>query len=383
MMKRSLVMLAATLICGLSVALCAVEGKQVRRADFLAPAVVQNSGDIPDDVREKIRLLESADSSERAGAACALGQMGQRAVAAIPALIKILGDDTPTQRVYCGEGSSFRGNSQESEKSSPGEHAAGALAVIGEPSVAPLIAASKSDDWRVRANATWALGVIKDSRTVEAVLAAVRDGDWRVRAKAAWGLGLKSDARVAEALVGALRDGAWQVRRQAAWASGLQGDERSVEPLVAALRDEQADVRHQAAWALGLKGDSRAVEPLHNSLRDQDWQVRSQAAWALGLKGNPSSVEPLIAALKDENAGVRQQAAWALGLRGDRRASAALNAALQDSAAPVRKNAAWALRLIRLKSGDLRPDEFGRMEASDAAEEDTYVEGSAVRLKRH
>lgn len=373
MMKRIVLLLVALITGGLCVALYTVDGREARGTYFVMAAAQQNGADMPEDVMAKVRLLESANPSERAGAACALGEMRQHAVAAIPALIKMLSDDTPTQRVYCGEGRAFRGGSKEREldKSSPGEQAAWALALIGEQAVAPLINAAKSDDWRVRRNAICALSIIKDARTVDAVLAAVRDQDWRVREKAAWGLGLKRDERVAYTLVGVLKDTVWQVRRQAAWALGLQGNESTVEPLVNALRDEQSGVRHQAAWALGLKGDARAVEPLNQALRDEDWQVRSQAAWALGLKGDRSSVEPLIAALKDENAHVRQQAAWALGLKGDRRAFEALNAALSDSAAPVRKNAAWALRLIRLKNGDLRAaDELSRMRADTGEEPD-------------
>jgi HEAT repeat protein len=374
MMKRSALVLVALFFSVTCAALYTVEGKQSLYADsFFTLAVAQDESDASADVREKIKLLESPDANERASAACMLGEL--RATAAIPALVKLLSDDTPTQRVQCGRGRSWRGPMKDLEKSSPGEQAAGALALIGAPAVEPLIGVAKSDDWRVRVNATWALGVIKDARTVAVVLEALKDQDWRVREKAAWGLGLKEDERVAEALGVALHDNAWQVRRQAAWALGLQGDRRSVEALADALRDEQPSVRQQAAWALGLKGDSRSVEPLNRALQDQDWQVRSQAAWALGLKGGRSSVEPLIAALKDENARVRQQAAWALGLKGDRRAYDALNAALQDSAAPVRKNAAWALRLMRLKSGELRPEDFRKAKAdAEEAEDDPDVD---------
>jgi HEAT repeat protein len=383
MMKRFVLVLAALLCGGLWIAFYAVESSQSKGSETAAAAVEaapQNAAEIPADLREKIKQLQSTDSTERAGAACALGLMKERAVAAIPALIAILGDDTPIQRVYCGGGRSWRGKNSELDKSSPGEQAALALTFIGEPSVGPLITVLKADDWRIRVNATFALGLIKDKRTVEAVLGSIRDQDWRVREKAAWGLGLKHDERVAEALASALRDQVWQVRRQAAWALGLQGDERSVEPLVNALRDEQADVRHQAAWALGLKGDDRSVEPLNDALRDQNPSVRSQAAWALGLKGNRNSVEPLIAALRgDAEARVRQQAAWALGLKGDRRAVDALNAALQDSAAPVRKNAAWALRLIRIKNGDIRPGDAGKMNEDPDIDVDVNVDVDVTR----
>jgi HEAT repeat protein len=374
MMKSSALVLFTLFLSGTCAALYTVEGRQSLSVDsFITLAVLQDESDAPADVKEKIKLLESPDANERATAACILGE--RRATAAIPALVKLLGDDTPTQRVQCGEGRARHGGMRELERSSPGKQAAEALAMIGTLAVEPLLAVVKSNDWRVRVNATCALGVIKDTRTVAAVLESLKDQDWRVREKAAWGLGLKNDERVAEALSVALRDSVWQVRRQAAWALGLQGDERSVEALASALRDEQSGVRQQAAWALGLKGDSRSVEALNRALQDQDWQVRSQAAWALGLKGGRSSVEPLIAALKDEQAHVRQQAAWALGLKGDRRAYDALNAALQDSAAPVRKNAAWALRLLRLKSGDLSAEDFRKAKAdAEEPEDDPDVE---------
>ena len=378
--------LAAMLFSGLLIVFYAFGGVHT---GLFAPVVSaapkqQNTNEIPVDVLEKIRLLESTNAAERAQAACALGEMRQRAVGAIPALVKLLADDTPTPRVHCGE-RDWRGGSGELEKSSPSEQAALALVTIGEPSVAPLVAVIRSDDWRVRVNTTWALGIIKDARATEAVLVSVKDQDWRVREKAAWGLGLKGGSEpVVEALVVAVKDNVWQVRKQAAWALGLTGDRRAVEPLVVALRDEQAAVRRQAAWALGLKGDSRAVEPLNAALQDQDPKVRSQAAWALGLKGDRSSVEPLIVALKDAQALVRKQAAWALGLKGDKRAVEALNAALQDSEAKVRKNAAWALRLIRLKSGEIRHGDLGNPDEDDGGDADMDIDlNVVVDVKTH
>jgi HEAT repeat protein len=367
MTKRLVLVLAASLFCGLWFALSPAEGKRATSAEAALNAPPQNAAN---DVNEQIRLLESNNASTRSQAACKLGSMGKRAVPAIPALIKLLGDDTPAQRFYCEESGSWRGPQTNLDRSSPGEQAATALILIGEPAVGPLVVAARSDDWRVRANATWALGVVKDPRALEAVLDAVRDQDWHVREKAAWALGLKWDKRVPDALVGLLTDTVWQVRSKAAWALALKGDAHSVEPLIFALRDENFNVRHQAVWALGLKGDSRAVEPLIGMLQDENKYVRGQAAWALGLKGNRTAVEPLIVALRDEWARVRQQSAWALGLKGDSRAVEALNAALTDSEEPVRKTAAWALRLIRIKSGNLRQDDLRKLDEDDDVDVD-------------
>ena len=324
-----------------------VHGKSLNEVSALNQ---QQTDEIPADVRDKMNALNSSDPVERASAACALGEMGARAVPAIPFLIKTLGDDTPVPQVKCWEnGGSRKLDFNKSAKTSPGERAAHALAVIGRPAVEPLIAVLKVEDWRVRDNAAWALGVISDPRTVEPLIASLKDQDWHVRRESAWGLGLKKDQRGIEPLIVALRDQEWEVRKQAAWALGLQGDTRSVEPLSAALKDERWEVREQAAWALGLKGDDRAVEPLSAALSDKEWQVRKEAAWALGLKGDDRAVEPLLSALKDEHWEVRAQAAWALGLKGDRRAVAALKTTLHDREEEVRDKAAWALQLIGFK----------------------------------
>lgn len=359
-MKRvAMLVAAASLMCCFGAALLAagvktVPGQNLTRAS--AQNEKQQTGEIPADVRDKMNALNSSDPVERASAACALGEMGARAVPAIPFLIKTLGDDTPVPQVECGTGGTARRLSFNSKKTSPGERAAQALAVIGRPSVEPLIAVLKVEDWRVRDNAAWALGIISDPRTVVPLIAALKDQDWRVRRESAWGLGLKKDQRGIEPLIVALQDQEWEVRKQAAWALGLQGDERAVEPLNASLRDERWEVREQAAWALGLKGDDRAVEPLSTALTDKEWQVRKEAAWGLGLKGDERAVEPLLVALKDEHGEVRAQAAWALGLKGDRRAVEALKAALHDREEDVRDKAAWALQLIGFKVRDVAVD---------------------------
>ena len=352
-MKRvATVKATASLACCFWVVLFAqqVEGAAARKF-ARALTAQQETNEIPADVRNKMNALNSPDPVERASAACALGEMGTRAIPAIPFLIKTLGDDTPVAQTKCGNRFSSRNRS---EKTSPGERAAQALAFIGKPAVESLITVLKVEDWRVRDNAAWALGIISDPRTVEPLIAALRDQDWHVRREAAWGLGLKKDQRGVEPLMIALRDEQWEVRGRAAWALGLQGDRRSVEPLMTALKDERWEVREQAAWALGLRGDERAVAPLSECLRDKQWQVRKEAAWALGLKGDERAIEPLLLALKDEHWEVRAQAAWALALKGDHRAVEALKAALKDRAEEVREKAAWALQLIGFKGREVK-----------------------------
>ncbi len=348
------------LVLGASVALLCNSLLYTTRAEnFSTPpvkeAAQQDGRQISDaSVQEKIKSLSSANPIERANAACALGSLKQQAAPAIKALINLLGDEThvDVEQMQCwgrkSRGMNIKGVN---DTTTVGEQAAAALASIGQEAVEPLIAALKDNAWRVRTNAAFALGIIKDERTVAALISVINDSQWQVREQAAWGLGLKKSSIVVEPLVNALQDSDYHVRSKAAWALGLTGNSQSVEPLIAALKDENTEVREQAAWALGLRGDTRAVEPLVAALKDTEPHVREQSAWALGLKGDTRAVLPLISALKDEAADVREQAAWALGLKGDRRALEALNAALKDKDEGVREQAAWALRLLRLKGG--------------------------------
>jgi HEAT repeat protein len=335
-------------------------------------------------VADKIRALSSADPLERASAACSLRSLGPRAAAAIPALIKMLADDTPIGRLDCNSEGSWKRGDRFVEDNSPGKQAALTLAAIGDEAIDPLINHLRDADWRARKNSAFALGLIKNPHTVEPLIDSLNDKNWQVRQQAAWGLGLKKDPRVVEPLIAALRDGDWQVREQASWALGLQGDNRAVEPLTLALSDPGDKVRAQAAWALGLKGDGRAVEPLAAALKDQNAHVRSQAAWALGLKGDKRAVDSLMTALKDGDAHVRSQAAWALGLKGDHRAVEALNSAMKDDDKQVRRQATWALGMILMRdpgTADSKIDLDIKLDGMDDDDSDKSRESRGILLK--
>ena len=180
----------------------------------------QQTAEVSPDVNAKIAKLSSPSAVERAQAACQLGEL--KAASAIPALIRLLGDDAEIRQPVCGERKQW--DDSESFKTTPGENAAVALSRMGRQAVEPLIAALSSDVWQARANTAFALGLIHDSRNVEPLIAATKDAMSEVRSKAAWSL-------------------------------GLVGDERAVVPLVDSLKDADEKVRSQAAWALGLKGD--------------------------------------------------------------------------------------------------------------------------------
>jgi HEAT repeat protein/beta-lactamase regulating signal transducer with metallopeptidase domain len=239
------------------------------------------------DAAEKIRALSSADASERAAAACALGR--RRAVQAIPALIQMLGDDAAIEPVKCWEGNnSWTPALATFKQASPGEEAAIALAAMGQPAVEPLVAALGQANASVRRNAAWAIGevtggmTIKRESAVQPLRSALQDGDEWVRIAAARALGEIRDERAVESLLATLSDNSGQVRQLAAWALGEMKERRAVESLgMMLLKDEGAGAREMAAWALGEIQDPKAVEPLNAALNDPEPRVRLKAKWAL------------------------------------------------------------------------------------------------------
>ncbi|HKP72263.1 MAG TPA: M56 family metallopeptidase, partial [Pyrinomonadaceae bacterium] len=113
----------------------------------------------PVDAPEKMTGLAAADASERAVAACALGQ--KRAVEAIPALVEMLGDDAGIrQPVKCWENDRWSPALETFKQASPGEEAALALAQMGGAAVEPLTNALGHTNASVRRNAAWAIGEI-------------------------------------------------------------------------------------------------------------------------------------------------------------------------------------------------------------------------------
>ena len=275
-----------------------------------------NAG-VSDDIRELISGLSNPDAEKRAQSACALGQARERAVAAIPALIKLLDDGARVNPQQVCSRRPFDDQSGQPDHESLVEHSVGeaageALIAIGKPSVEPLIAALKDGSVRMRKNSAWALAQLRDRRALQPLLAAVKDEAPQVRAYAAAALGEQRDAAVVEPLINALKDESQQVRWFAAASLGQQRDRRVAEPLIAALKDVHPRVRAYAAASLGQLRDSRAVEPLIAALHDENPQVRMYAAASLGQYRDRRAVEPLTLALKDEYRGVREYAQAAL-----------------------------------------------------------------------
>jgi HEAT repeat protein len=226
--------------------------EQVRKKAAEALGMFRQSGG---DSSMRMMALRSLDPTERAVAACALGKLG--AVNAIPALISLLGDDTPIHPIKCWDGGDWSPARHTFKQASPGEQAAIALAALSQPAVDPLIAALNNGDPGVRRNAAWAIGEIRGglgtNRTaaVDPLIATLNDADSWVRVAAAFSLGEMRPSQATESLIAALGDAEWNVRLMAAWALGEMKAGAAVESLTSlSLRDENEWVRRKAVRAL-------------------------------------------------------------------------------------------------------------------------------------
>jgi HEAT repeat protein len=245
------------------------------------------AADTSGDLSKEIAALHSADPVQRASAACSLRKMRERAVPAITSLVSILGDETSIGEFTCEQAGRSNPAFARPKTTSPGREAAKALAVIGKPSVDPVIGALGESDAKVRRNAVWVLGELKASYPAG------------------------QDPRV-PVIVGSLSDTEAEVRAAAAWALAEIKPRSAGAPLIASLHDSDPATRKNAAWALGEIRDSSALDALIAALKDEQWEVRKNSAWALGEMKKSAAIEPLTAALHDAHAEVRNTASWAL-----------------------------------------------------------------------
>ncbi len=237
-------------------------------------------------INQDQQALNSPNPAQRAAAACSLGKAG--AVEAIPALIRLLGDDTPIQPFRCWDSGRWSPAREVLKQASPGEQAAIALASLGQAAVEPLIVALSIGDRSVRRNAAWAIGEIRGglsadrSAAIDPLIAALSDEDVWIRLAAAASLGEMRPRRATDALLARLSDIEWSVRRTVAWALGEMKTRAGVESLTALLISDEAEgVRRMAAWALGEIRDRSALGALNMALNDRDQRVRATAKWAI------------------------------------------------------------------------------------------------------
>lgn len=188
-----------------------------------------------------IEALKSNDAGLRFTAAWALGEIGEHAVAAVPALIEAFKD----------EHRNVRWNSLEAV----GKIGPGATAAI--PALTEIL---KHPEDTMRWRAAWALGGIGPTAAsaVPSLTELLTDESGDVRMNAAQALGKigPAAASAAAGLAKALADEDWQVRMYAATALAQIGPaaNTAVPALTAALNDDNDAVRAQVAAALKAIG---------------------------------------------------------------------------------------------------------------------------------
>jgi HEAT repeat protein len=272
-------------------------------AALVLAGAVGCGGSAPETVASLIEKTSSPDPRTRARAAQSLGEMGEQALPAIPALIDLLQDsntvDTLHDSVYLD--------------------ARKALLQIGKPAIEPCIAELRKSSGNRRCDIIMLLGYFDDPQAVDVVLEFFDDTDKNIRDAVVCSLGHSKDPRI-------------------------------VPPLLKALQDEEPEVRVSALFCLENFSDPRAVEPLIAMLSDKDDSIRSYAAKDIGKQRDPRIFPALQGTLFNakESQSVRYHAARSLGECGDQRALVALSDVLKDHGVTeeVRCGAAEGLGLI-------------------------------------
>ena len=304
---------------------------------------------IPAEVGNNIKSLYSKNPAERVKAASVLGNMGEKAAAAVPFLIRILDD---SEIVFQQSGPAVLNST------SPAKEAMFALSKIGGPAVRPLIAVLHNDENTDRRRyAAEALGNIKDAGAIKPLIAALGDRRTIVRDNA-----YKALLQIIESLrklqdeqqlIGMLRYHEPSLQQTIIEALGNIPKPRVAETLVPFLGNGDRSVRKDAAEALKRIGKA-SVGPLMNALqKNDDMQIRINATMILGHLKDPASVGILIESLREkpitpsiEADELRLEAAKALGHIKDTSAIGPLIAALGDETFKVREQAAEALTEI-------------------------------------
>ncbi|MGB2769305.1 MAG: HEAT repeat domain-containing protein, partial [Candidatus Zixiibacteriota bacterium] len=199
-------------------------------------------------------------------------------------------------------------------------YAADALANIGTPAIAPLLAAINDSSSHKRLCAARALGKIGDIRAVQPLIRALKDKVWRVRHHATVSLGDLGDSRAVQPLLTALDvETNYTVQSNILTAIRSIGDTSAVEPLLGMLRrkGKNWDRRWEILTTLGALRDNRAVEAMINVLQDEQERTRAResAADALGAMKDIRAVGILVGLLGQE--GLTGSAIWNLGRIGD------------------------------------------------------------------
>jgi len=295
-------------------------------------------------VEALIAAMEDANPGVRAGAARALGKIGD--TRAMDSLIFRLRYDTHAEVRKSAVWALHVGHQQainaliDALQDIDEWVRFGAIIVlskIGEPSVVPLIEALQSSNLLVRANAAETLGRIGDTRAANALAEALFDIETHVWHQTAIALGRMGDARAVHHLLTIVENENSDLRTKAIKALGQIGDVRAVDVLLdVTYQLEDRWMRLFAIEALGQIGDIRAVDALVDMAYDESRDLRTKAIVTLAEIDYTLALDALyyLATDRDVELHDQQTALFALGKRGDLRALEGLISLLRADTPP-------------------------------------------------
>ncbi|MGB9592069.1 MAG: HEAT repeat domain-containing protein, partial [Candidatus Kryptoniota bacterium] len=218
--------------------------------------------------------------------------------------------------------------------------------------ISALIPLLRNHENTLRANATLALGKIKDVRAIEPLVAMLCDRSPNVRQCAVRALGEIGAPAVSHLLQFLSAHTSNRDICEHVIDALVEIGSPSVEPLKIALYDPDKNIRRYAAIALGRIGDPSVAETLVVLLNGTDKSKQRLAAQALREIGALNSIaaqlstDALLTALRDPDPSVRGDTAHLLGKIANVRAIGPLIATLSYSKPSVRWEAAYALTQI-------------------------------------
>lgn len=347
----------------------------------------------PADVSKLSEQLASSDRDTRREAGYRLEKLGPASKAALPALIRAIGDSD--KQVWANalaaiaaigpeaaeaipqlvdafdsrKGSDFR----QRDKSQKLMRAAHALARIGEAARPALIAALKSDDTGLRLGATKALGGMGANArdALPALIENLGHSDEELHSEVIETLGLIG----ADAVAPLTKSLSWpdpKLRRgsaRALAAIGAAAASAGPELLARLATEKERDVRSALLAALPRVGlpPEKITAALVRAFREDDEQLRSAALDALLLirPAEKSAVPAIAALLNDPQPAVAERAALALGRFGAAAKSAV--PALANGAARDGAQRAACIAALTEIGGSAVPEVLRQIEKAPAA----------------
>lgn len=211
--------------------------------------------------------------------------------------------------------------------------------------------------WYWMAKLEWKKCLALRAHAAAPLLAALKDQDTKIRQDAMTAIGQLEHPESIRMLVSALVD--QEIRERVGEALKILGI-NAVPPLIAALKEENEELRAAAALVLGQIRDEQALEPLVDLLETgKEPTSRVAAARALGALGGQNAIEPLYQAFKDEQEEVRLEAAIILGRMGDARAFGPLRVAASNGSSTASREMNALIKNLQLRNWEPDKDEQG------------------------